>query len=280
MRCGATAPAFDLRHEGRPRSDADLEAAKLAMMTASLLEGEAEVLRSEGAAGLSSFGVCSLHRDYTAGVNRPIDPHMLRWMVFIDGENFAIRGRAVAEHHSLTLPDCDHHKRDVFLWLPFDAPRSRFLEIPNTTALRQNAIRAYYYTSLVGSHDDVDAVRTHLSNMGFSPEVFKRPRGATKAKGVDITLTRDMLVHAFKDNYDVAVLVAGDADYIPLVEEVKRNGKVVYLAFLVGGGAGLSQELVTVCDGLFDMTANFYQQWRRVIAGEGPAVTPRSVFIG
>jgi hypothetical protein len=26
-------------------------------------------------------------------------------MVFIDGESFAIRGRAAAEHHSLTLPE-------------------------------------------------------------------------------------------------------------------------------------------------------------------------------
>jgi len=31
-----------------------------------------------------------------------------------------------------------------------------------------------------------------------------------------------MLSHAFLDHYEVACLVTGDADYIPLVEEVKR----------------------------------------------------------
>ena len=42
---------------------------------------------------------------------------------------------------------------------------------------------------------------------------------AAKAKGVDIALTTDMLSNAFLGNYDVAVLVAGDGDYVPLVEQ-------------------------------------------------------------
>ena len=33
----------------------------------------------------------------------------------------------------------------------------------------------------------------------------------------------------FEDHYDVAVLIAGDGDYVPLVEEVKSLGKVVYV---------------------------------------------------
>jgi len=45
-----------------------------------------------------------------------------------------------------------------------------------------------------------------------------------------------MLSHAFLNNYDVATLIAGDADYVPLVEEVKRLGKVVYVLFFVSNG--------------------------------------------
>ena len=43
-----------------------------------------------------------------------------------------------------------------------------------------------------------------------------------RAKGVDIALTKDLLSHAFLDNYDAVVLVAGDGDYVPVVEELKR----------------------------------------------------------
>ena len=40
----------------------------------------------------------------------------------------------------------------------------------------------------------------------FPPEVFKRKREGEKAKGVDIALSKDLLSHAYLDNYDVAVL--------------------------------------------------------------------------
>ncbi len=53
----------------------------------------------------------------------------------------------------------------------------------------------------------------------------------------EIALTTDMLSHGYRtNNYDVAVLFAGDGDYVPLVEEVKRLGKVVYIMFFQGSG--------------------------------------------
>ena len=50
-------------------------------------------------------------------------------------------------------------------------------------------------------------------------------------KGVDISLAKDLLSHAFLDNYDYAILYSGDGDYVPLVEEVKRIGKNVMVCF-------------------------------------------------
>ena len=52
----------------------------------------------------------------------------------------------------------------------------------------------------------------------------------------EIALTTDMLSHGYRNNYDAAVLFAGDGDYVPLVEEVKRLGKVVYIMFFQGSG--------------------------------------------
>jgi len=51
-----------------------------------------------------------------------------------------------------------------------------------------------------------------------------------RQKGVDVQLAVDMLVGAFEGAFDVAVLVAGDADFIPVVEEVKRRGVMVVAA--------------------------------------------------
>ena len=51
-----------------------------------------------------------------------------------------------------------------------------------------------------------------------------------RQKGVDVQLAVDMLVGAFEEAYDVAVLLAGDADFVPVVEEVKRHGVLVVVA--------------------------------------------------
>jgi uncharacterized LabA/DUF88 family protein len=105
-----------------------------------------------------------------------------------------------------------------------------------------------------------------LRALQFDPQVFKKDSGSAKSKGVDITLTKDVLSHAFFNNYDQAVLVAGDADYVPLIHEVKRLGKNVYVAFF-GTGFGLAREIPLVADMFFDFTETFFQVWRRAAKG-------------
>jgi uncharacterized LabA/DUF88 family protein len=68
--------------------------------------------------------------------------------------------------------------------------------------------------------DGVDDLKWKIRECGFNPTVFKKQK--EKSKGVDITLAKDLLINSFFDNYQVAVLIAGDADYVPLVDEVKR----------------------------------------------------------
>lgn len=51
-------------------------------------------------------------------------------------------------------------------------------------------------------------------------------------KGVDAALVTDLLSLAWQRAYDVAVLVSGDADYIPAVEYVQAQGlKVINAAW-------------------------------------------------
>ena len=57
-------------------------------------------------------------------------------------------------------------------------------------------------------------------------------------KGVDTQLATDLI--ALSSIYDVALLVSGDADYIPPVSAVKNIGKLVYsVSFLTADGAKL-----------------------------------------
>jgi hypothetical protein len=183
------------------------------------------------------------------------------WMLFVDGENLTLRAQELAKQNAVALdadPKC--YLQDVFVWFPGWPPtRNTIFSVSDL------GTRAYYYASAVGDDPRILAVRQSLRALGFDPQVFKRPSGVAKSKGVDITLTKDVLSHAFQDHYDDAVIIAGDGDYVPLVEEVKRRGKRVHLGFFRGEGLGLSEELRLAADRFTDLTAYFLERWREHI---------------
>jgi hypothetical protein len=191
------------------------------------------------------------------------------WMIFVDGENLTLRGQDVADAYGLELSPGPLWKRDVFVWIPYqEATRPLIEGGPVFAGTSKHAIRAHYYTSTVGDDIALQETREALRALGFHPEVFKKPRGS-RSKRVDITLARDLLSHAFLGNFDVALLVAGDADYIPLVDEVKRRGKNVAVAFFAS--YGLNPALRLSADGFRDITNDFASMWRshlESLAGE------------
>jgi NYN domain len=194
------------------------------------------------------------------------DPHLRPWMLFVDGENFTIRGQNVMSNAKTQTPDSDYWRKNAFLWfqgldssllasqvfsMAMREPESGGL-FPN---LQQRPERAYYYASTRGDERDRDAVTKALWDLGFTPKVFKRPADdSRKSKAVDIAFATDVLTHAFYGHYDVAVLVAGDEDYVPLVDEVKRQGRRVVVAFFTGEESGLSQRLRLAADTFLDLT--------------------------
>jgi len=78
----------------------------------------------------------------------------------------------------------------------------------------------------------------------------RRPR----QKGVDTLLAVDMLVGAFSGLFDIAVLVSGDADFTPVVEEVGRRGIMVAVAAVSGT---LSDDLRRAADRFIEIDS----QW-------------------
>lgn len=56
--------------------------------------------------------------------------------------------------------------------------------------------------------------------------------GTYHEKGVDVKMAVDLLVGAYEDLYDVAILISSDTDLIPAIEKVRALGKEVeYVGF-------------------------------------------------
>jgi uncharacterized LabA/DUF88 family protein len=118
--------------------------------------------------------------------------------------------------------------------------------------------RTTYYD---GRPDDDAAISEDLRNYWAAIELlsdtqlgFGSTRGGTnrrppRQKGVDSLIAVDMLVGAFTNLFSVAVLVAGDADFVPVVNEVKRRGVMVVVAGATSPAAvSISDELRRAAD--------------------------------
>jgi len=107
---------------------------------------------------------------------------------------------------------------------------------------KRRLIRIYYYNAIVGRREEPERYQRQqafFSNVAAIPYCELRlgrlvysnwPSAPPYEKGVDIQLTTDLLTHSYKNNYDVAILVAGDSDYVGAVQSVKDNGKHVEVA--------------------------------------------------
>ncbi|MSQ24750.1 MAG: NYN domain-containing protein [Dehalococcoidia bacterium] len=78
-------------------------------------------------------------------------------------------------------------------------------------------------------------------------------------KGIDVRIGTDMVIHSFRRNADVVILVSGDTDYASAIQAVKDNGIVMEVA-LFGGG---SEVLRKVADAVREIDAPFLEGcWR------------------
>lgn len=166
----------------------------------------------------------------------PYTCDLARAMIFVDGENLAIRYGSALKQRNETQRAEIQYVPGVFVWSTQLVPRQ-----PGTPAV----MRKYYYTAVQGDQPAVVDIEKQLKILGMeTPRVFKKDKGKG-SKRVDITLATDMLLHATRKHYDVAVLVAGDEDYVPLVRAVQGEGARVYVWF---PSDGLSPALYQASD--------------------------------
>ena len=75
-------------------------------------------------------------------------------------------------------------------------------------------IRAYFYEGIDPNDELKRSFHKALKSQGFHVET--RPlveQNGKQEKGIDVMLTTELLTHAFKDNFDVAVIVSGDQQF-------------------------------------------------------------------
>jgi len=53
-------------------------------------------------------------------------------------------------------------------------------------------------------------------------------------KGVHVQIATHLMAMAYRDEYDVAILVSGDGDLAPAIREVRRLGRIVENAMPMG----------------------------------------------
>jgi len=123
---------------------------------------------------------------------------------------------------------------------------------------RRRLVRIYYYNAKVGQKEEPERYKEQkkffdgveaipYTELRLGRLVYNNwPSTPPYEKGVDIQLATDMITHSFKNNYDVAVLVAGDNDFVGALQAVKDNGKNVEVALF--GKERTSMQLRNVAD--------------------------------
>ena len=84
--------------------------------------------------------------------------------------------------------------------------------------------------------------------VGSCPKCEADMRG-TEEKGVDVRIATDMIMLAWADSYDIAVLVSSDSDLVPAAEFLQTKGLKVIHGSIPPRGAYMSQK----CWGSIDL---------------------------
>ena len=136
-----------------------------------------------------------------------------------------------------------------------------------------DCIRGYFYDS-VNENDNIERFLDALRNIGIT--VVTKPlrykdvrcercntidRRVPYQKGIDIALSTDLLMLAYENVYDVAIIISGDNDFVPAIEQVKRKGKIVRI---VSFGSSLGQDLRRSADKVIQLDGRFPELERKV----------------
>jgi uncharacterized LabA/DUF88 family protein len=164
--------------------------------------------------------------------------------IFIDGSNFhGSLGRITHAHHiTKQLPgDQIYHVDFEKLLIALNKDNKKIVKVfyarsETTSDLVKR--KSFYQT---------------LNRIGYKLDIRER-KEERKEKGVDMAIAMEMLILAYSNLYDEAILVAQDADYCQLIKEVQRLGKRVGIADFGLDHDGLAVKLLNESDFFIDLS--------------------------
>jgi hypothetical protein len=78
-------------------------------------------------------------------IHGPVDPHLRRWMLFVDGENLTMRAQKLADNTALRLQEGAEYRKNVFVWFPgLKATPALTNTHDSPIKVQDHAIRAHY----------------------------------------------------------------------------------------------------------------------------------------
>lgn len=129
-------------------------------------------------------------------------------------------------------------------------------------------VRAYYYSAQLDQSKEPENYRgqqrlfaalraTEYLELRVGRLVYRNwPQAPAYEKGVDIKIATDMLVHACRRLYDVAILVSADTDFAEALQAIKEFGLHTEVALFDQRG---SQQLRHVSDRVIEIDDSFLQ---------------------
>lgn len=169
-----------------------------------------------------------------------------RSMIFADGENLVARYENMVKNGARPKESVVYEPGS-YVW---HERISKFLLL--------DIVRVSYYTSIVGDTDKVLKIKKCISKIIYSfhdgahagraqivPCVFKKESKNQKTRNVDINIIIDVMRASYLSDITNIFLLSGDGDYLPLIEEVMRHGKIVTVAAF---SSGLNSSIPNVVD--------------------------------
>ena len=172
-------------------------------------------------------------------------------MIFVDGENLTFRYQEMIKGGKKPAKNVVHIP-DIFVWHPE-------ITTPSYLELR----RVSYYTSMVADEPAIEDTKQKIGRISYEYYdvgirgtyqicnfIFKKEKQKEKTRKVDINIIIDVMRCASFEHIDLIILVSGDGDYLPLINEVMHKGKQVWVYAL---SSGLDKRLIYTTDEFLEL---------------------------
>ena len=142
--------------------------------------------------------------------------------------------------------------------------KTNFEEIIKKVETKREIVNIFYYTALLDKSINENGYQKHKKFLdkirkikNFNIVLCNLRRMMLEdgkidfaIKGDDVHLATDLIKGAYENLYDVAIIVSGDADFIPAIKLAQKNGKKVVNAFFPKSS---SYQLRNCCNGSINL---------------------------